>query len=273
VRVSVGPPYFNPVSAIFFLPMLAVLAVGPLLRWRSDSIARVRAALLVIGGGMAATLAAALWLGMPLMSLLGMVLAVAVALGSFLPLRGRALARVPLAVWGMCVAHFGVAVGMFGIAADTAFQQERLVAVAVGGETSVGPWRARLNAVEPVAGPNWTAMQGDMEVSHAGGPWRAANPQSRNFWQPPQETSEVALITRWNGQLYVAIGQEAEDGRWQLRLWWKPFVTWIWYGGLLIALGGALALVGRVAGDLRRRFARGRVAARRAENQGKEAKA
>ena len=76
--------------------------------------------------------------------------------------------------------------------------------------------------------------------------------------------ARAALLTRWNGQLYAVLGEEAEGGRWQLRLWWKPFVHLIWYGGLLIALGGVLALIGRVAGDLRRRRARGKIAYRRA---------
>jgi cytochrome c-type biogenesis protein CcmF len=78
------------------------------------------------------------------------------------------------------------------------------------------------------------------------------------------------LLTRWNGQLYAVIGGEAPDdasgeARWQLRLWWKPFVTFIWYGGVLISLGGALALIGRVSGDLRRRTARHRIAERRTD--------
>ncbi len=266
VRVSVGPPYFNPVGAIFFLPMLLVMAVGPLLHWRKDQFARVRLPLIVIGvAGVAVLLGVWALTDISPLPLLGLALAAVVGVASFLPLRGRSLRRLPLPVWGMCIAHFGIAVGLFGMAADSAFQQERLVAVAEGDEVTVGPWRARLNAVAPVAGPNWTALEADMEVSHSGGTWREARPQSRNFWQPPQETSEVALITRWNGQLYVAIGNEAEDGRWQLRLWWKPFVTWIWYGGLLIALGGVLALIGRVSGDLKRRFAARRIAERKAE--------
>ena len=62
-------------------------------------------------------------------------------------------------------------------------------------------------------------------------------PQARNFWSPPQSTSESALLTKWNGQLYAVIGNQAEDGRWQIRIWWKPFVTFIWYGGLLVGLG------------------------------------
>ncbi|MBU1255086.1 MAG: hypothetical protein KKE69_11965, partial [Alphaproteobacteria bacterium] len=91
----------------------------------------------------------------------------------------------------------------------------------------------------------------------------ALRPQSRTFWAPPQQTAESVLATRWNGQLYAVMGDAAGDGRWQVRLWWKPFVTFIWYGGLLIALGGVLALVGRVMEDLKRRHVRRRAASRR----------
>jgi cytochrome c-type biogenesis protein CcmF len=94
---------------------------------------------------------------------------------------------------------------------------------------------------------------------------RELTPQARSFWAPPQETSESALLARWNGQLYTVIGGEAEGDRWQLRLWWKPFVPLIWYGGVLIALGGLLALIGRLRADLKRRSVRVRKAARQLE--------
>jgi cytochrome c-type biogenesis protein CcmF len=71
-------------------------------------------------------------------------------------------------------------------------------------------------------------------------------PQSRYFTDPPTETSESAIRTFWNGQLYTVVGKADPSGGWQLRLWWKPFVTLIWAGGALIALGGALAMLGRV---------------------------
>ncbi len=266
VRVSVGPPYFNPVSAIFFLPMLAILAVGPMLRWRRDSFERIRLPVIIIAVVTLAMFALVLVLSdIGLLPLLGLATAAGVAIASFMPLRGRNLLRTPLPVWGMCVAHFGVAVALFGVAADTAFQQERLVAASPGDVIEVGPWEATMMSVSPVAGPNWTAMQGDLLVSYDGGPMREAHPQARSFWAPQGETSEVALLTRWNGQLYVALGNMAEDGRWQLRLWWKPFVTYIWYGGLLIAFGGMLALLGRVIGDVRRRSAEVRDEERRIE--------
>ena len=264
VRVSVGPPYFNPVGAIFFMPMLIVLAIGPLLRWRRDSFERIQAPVVAIAVAALAVLAGVYFVaGIALLPLLGMTLAAAVAVGSVLPLRGRSLRRLPLPVWGMVVAHFGVAVALFGIAADTAFQQERLVAAQVGDTIADGPWRITLVSVEPVAGPNWTALEATLSASYNGGEPSIVRPQARSFWTPPQETSESALLTRWNGQLYAVIGGEATDGRWQLRLWWKPFVTWIWYGGVLIAFGGLLALIGRLRGDLKRRSAQAQIALRR----------
>jgi cytochrome c-type biogenesis protein CcmF len=111
-------------------------------------------------------------------------------------------------------------------------------------------------------------MQARMSARYRGGEPVVIQPQARSFWSPPQQTSESALLTRWNGQLYAVLGEEAGDDRWQLRLWWKPFVTLIWFGGLLIALGGALALLGRVASDLRRIAAREKIAWRR-QRQGR----
>jgi len=70
-------------------------------------------------------------------------------------------------------------------------------------------------------------------------------PQARYYTDPPTETNESAILTTFSGQLYTVLGKPAEDGRWQLRLWWKPLITLIWLGGALIALGGAMALIGR----------------------------
>ena len=263
-KVSVGPPYFNPVGAIFFFPMLLVLMVGPLLRWRTDSLGRVSKPLIFAGlAALAAMIALLIKGGAGLLPFIGMALAAGLAIASVLPLRGRNLRRTPLATWGMVVAHLGVAVTLFGMGCETAYKVEKLEAVKVGESTQVGPWQVTLKAVSPVAGPNWTALEAAMGARYGDGPEYTITPQSRNFWTPPQQTAESALLTRWNGQLYAVIGEEADGGRWQLRLWWKPFVTLIWLGGLLIALGGTLALVGRVASDIRRGIARVKIAERK----------
>jgi len=154
------------------------------------------------------------------------------------------------------------------MASESAFSVERLVAANVGETTQVGPWQIELAGVHPVAGPNWTALEANMRARYGNGKAVPIHPQARSFWTPPQQTSESALLTRWNGQLYAVLGEQGEDGRWQLRLWWKPFVPLIWLGGLLIALGGALALLGRVTSDVRRAIARDKIAYRR-ERQGR----
>jgi len=268
-RVSVGPPYFNPMGALFVVPMLVVMAVGPLLRWRRDRIGRIRHELIAIAGlvGIAA-IGLAAWSGIGLLPFIGLALAGALAVASLMPLRGRRLLRTPLATWGMVLAHFGIAIALFGMASESAFSVEKLVAAKVGETTQVGPWAIRLDGVQPVAGPNWTAIEAPLSASYRGGSAVVLHPQARSFWQPPQQTAESALLTRWNGQLYVVLGEEADDGRWQLRLWWKPFAPLIWLGGVLIALGGLLALLGRVIADLRRIAAREKIAYRR-ERQGR----
>ncbi|MGQ7828778.1 heme lyase CcmF/NrfE family subunit [Altererythrobacter sp. Z27] len=267
VRVSVGPPYFNPVGAIFTIPMLLVMAVGPLLRWREDNIERVRAPIatfiaLIVTTALFTVLAKN---DIGILPLLGLAVAVGLGVASFMPLRGRNILRVPLATWGMVLAHFGVAVSLLGMASESAFTQEKLVAVAPGGITELGGFRITLEGVEPVAGPNWTAMEARISAQRGEGKLHVLTPQSRSFWAPAQETTESALLTRWDGQLYAVVGNQADDGRWQLRLWWKPLVTLIWFGGLLICLGGTLAIIGRLVGDLRRRHADRREAEEREE--------
>ncbi|MBK5264060.1 MAG: heme lyase NrfEFG subunit NrfE, partial [Alphaproteobacteria bacterium] len=91
-----------------------------------------------------------------------------------------------------------------------------------------------------------TALEGVMLASRGNTEPVEMKPQARFFSSPPTPTTESAILTRWDGQLYVVLGDQVDAGRWQLRIWWKPFVMLIWAGGIMIALGGALALVGRV---------------------------
>ncbi len=261
VRVSVGPPYFNPAGAIFAIPMFMVMAVGPLLRWKDDKPKRIQFELALLAAIAIGVIVLVAVLGdFDVLPVLGLALAAALGVAALLPLRGRKLARVPIATWGMVCAHFGVAVALFGMASESAFTSEKLAAVAPGQTEEVAGWTIRLESVDPVAGPNWTAVEARIAASRGDEEPVMLAPQSRNFWAPSQATSESALVTRWDGQLYAVIGDRAGvdaagNERWQLRVWWKPFVTFIWYGGLLIALGGTISIAGRLQVDLRQRHA------------------
>lgn len=258
-KLSVGAPYFNLATVPIALALVVAMAAGPVMRWRRDGVSALvsRTALPLLVTAASLLLLVLLAPGIGLMSLLGLALAAGLAVASFAPLWGRNLRRTPLYIYGTVFAHFGIAVAIVGMASESSFTTEKLVAAKPGDSVSVADWTVSFQAIEPVAGPNWTALEGRMTASYAGGKATMIAPQNRVFADAQQTpTSEAALLTRWNGQLYVVIGDATEDGRWQLRLWWKPFVTLIWYGGLLIAFGGLLALIGRVARGLRQRFGR-----------------
>ncbi|WP_397581865.1 heme lyase CcmF/NrfE family subunit [Sphingorhabdus sp.] len=248
-KISVGPPYFNKATVPVMLLLMLALLIGPMLRWRRDALMRMKywligAAVILVSGGLAA------WILAPevgLYPLLGIALSLALAVAAWMPLRGRKLLRTPLPTFGMVIAHFGIAVSVFGMAAESGFSKETLTALAPGESAEVAGWKVQLEDVKPVVGDNWVAVEGQMVASKNGDMFELG-PQSRQFFKPEMQTSEAALLTRWNGQLYAVIAQPDQegDGRWQVRLWWKPFVTFIWYGGILIALGGAISLLGRM---------------------------
>ncbi len=259
-KLSVGAPYFNKASVPVALLLMALLLVGPLLSWRKDG----RGGLLKkIAPALAVMLLTALVLAVfappeGWMPFAGLIFASGVAAASIMPLLGRNLKRTPLPIWGMVAAHLGVAVSVAGMASESGYSRERLVAMAVGDETELAGWRIRMHGIKPVLGPNWTAIEADMSAARGASRW-PLEPQSRWFAAKQMETSEAALLTRPDGQLYVVIGEgeTLQNGtqRWQMRIWWKPWVTLIWYGGLLIALGGALALLGHILAAWRRRGA------------------
>ncbi len=252
-KISIGPPWFNPVTAPFALVLVTFMGAGPLLKWRGDDagalVRRLALPLLLV----AATALALVLLapGIRLLPLLGLSLAPAVALMSVMPLLNRNLRRTPLIIWGMVAAHLGIAVSLAGMASESAFTKEVLVAARPGETTEVGPFSIRFDGVEPTAGANWTAVAGRLTVRRGGGEEFLMLPEARMFSEPPTATSEAAIETHWDGQLYTVVGEPDGQGRWQLRLWWKPAVTLIWYGGALVALGGFLSLIGRVLRDRR----------------------
>jgi cytochrome c-type biogenesis protein CcmF len=253
VKVSIGAPYFNLVTGPFALLLVIVMAVGPLMRWRRDRLREVarRIALPILLTAVMLLLAVLLAPDMGILPMLGMVLALGVGAASVAPLWKRNLLRTPLFTWGMVISHLGVAVALAGMASESAFTKETLVAARVGDRVSVGPYSLSFDSVEPIAGPNWTAVEAKLTVRRGTGAPFVLRPQARMFSTPPTETSEAAISTRLDGQLYTVIGKPDGGGRWQLRLWWKPFVTLIWLGGAMIALGGLLALVGRVRRERR----------------------
>ncbi len=250
-QLSIGPPFFNKAAGPVALALVMIMAVGPLVRWRRDEAGAIaRRMYLPIAVTVIALIALVVFAANAgILPILGLCLAGGLAVASFAPLWKRNLRRTPMFTYGMVLAHLGIALSLAGMASETAFTQQTLVAATVGVPERVGPYTIKLEGITPRAGPNWSALEARLKVQRDGGTPFTMMPQSRFFSTPVTVTSESAIATVFDGQLYTVLGQPDEAGRWQLRLWWKPFVTLIWAGGGMIALGGLLSLVGRVSRD------------------------
>ena len=245
-KLSVGAPYFNIVAGPLALILAVLVGIGPLIAWRRERRPVFNKLPVPALFGVAALVVTIILApGMRILPRLGFAVAAYLAAASILPLIGRKPLRTPLATWGMVLAHFGIAVALTGMAANAAFTRERLAIAKPGDTLTVGPWLVALADVTPTAGKNWTAVEAELRATN-GSRLVTLRPQSRYYPDPPTETTESAIHSFWNGQLYTVVGKQDQSGAWQLRLWWKPFVTLIWAGGALIAIGGALALLGRL---------------------------
>jgi cytochrome c-type biogenesis protein CcmF len=246
-KISIGAPYFNAAAGYPALLLVVVMVMGPMMRWRRDEfkmvMQRIALPLLVTALTLLALVLARPDVG--ILPFLGLLLAVGVGVGSFAPLWKRNLRRTPLFTYGMVIAHFGIAVSLAGMASESGFTKEKLVAANIGESNTVGPYTVKFLKIEPVAGPNWTAIEATLEARRGDGDPIILKPQARMFSNPVTPTNEAAIGTVLDGQLYLNIGEPTSDGRWQLRMWWKPYVTLIWLGGILIAFGGVLSLIGR----------------------------
>ena len=247
-KVSVGPPYFNATFTPLMVPLIALMAVGPFLGWGEAKAARVWPRL--IGPAVAAAalllVAFAFWNVRAALALTGFALAGWLAAASVALLAGRAPWRAPRATWGLALGHLGVAISLFGMTASGAMTAEALSSLRVGETVKIAGFDVKLADVHPTAGPNWTALEARLDVSRDGALLTRLTPQTRLYTSPIMETTEAAIWTRVGGDLYAVLGKPDGTGRWQLHIWWKPFVWWIWAGGLIMALGGMVAMSGRM---------------------------
>ncbi|WP_341913574.1 heme lyase CcmF/NrfE family subunit [Ferrovibrio terrae] len=259
-KVSVGPQYFNAVFVPLMAPLIAAVAIGPLLAWKRGDLAAALRRLLPAAVAVILALAIGLWLHNErgFMALLGLGLAAWLGLGALceLALRIKLFAApladslqrarfLPRAAWGMTVAHLGVALLVLGITVSETWQVEVQQVMKPGEIVQVGPVQYRFHGVMPIKGPNYTALQGRFEVIEGGAVVREMRPAQRRYQQPPMETTEAAIRPSAWADLYAVVGEGDAERGWAVRLYWKPLVSWIWLGALVMAFGGFLSLSDR----------------------------
>jgi cytochrome c-type biogenesis protein CcmF len=261
-KISVGPPYFNAVFVPLIAPALFLMGIGPLARWKNGRLADVAARLkwpfaAVLASGFA--LAFALDEFKP-WAALGFCLALWIAYTVGLAFRDRLRGGgdLPRAFWGMQLAHFGMAVGVAGIAVVAAYSSERDVRMAPGGSAELAGYTFTFRGAGPREGPNFHAMRGTVEVSRNGARVATLHPEKRVYTASGMAMTEASVHPNFFRDVYVALGEPLDDqGAWSVRLFHKPFINWLWLGALLMAIGGFLAATDR-------RYRLGRAASRAA---------
>jgi cytochrome c-type biogenesis protein CcmF len=154
----------------------------------------------------------------------------------------------PLSWYGMLLAHVGVAVFILGVTLVRGYEREQDLRMAPGQSVAIGGYQFTFNGTKPVPGPNYTAMQGEFDVRREGSPTiiRTMAPEKRVYRATGQTMTEADIDTGLTRDLYVSLGEPVgEGGAWGVRVYYKPFVDWIWGGAFIMALGGFLALADR----------------------------
>ncbi|MBE2262449.1 MAG: heme lyase CcmF/NrfE family subunit [Burkholderiaceae bacterium] len=259
-KISVGAPYFEAVFAPLMAPAVFLMGIGPLARWKAaalpDLAQRLRWAVLVsaVAAGLAMWLAGrwsfavatGLWMAFWVVSAVAtdVLERVRVAGEGWADALHRAR-RMPRAIVGVMVAHLGVAVFCFGVVMVKSGEIERDVQLAPGASTTLGADTFTFRGVREVAGPNYTALQGVMEVSREGRMMRELRPEKRIYRVQDNPMTEAAIANGFTRDLYVSLGEPVDGGAWIVRIYVKPFISWIWGGCLMMALGGLLAATDR----------------------------
>jgi len=236
-----------------------LMGVGPIARWKKASLPELSTRLrwaLVISLVSAAALPFALgqW---KFMVSLGLLLAVWIVATIVVNLWERTrvtsgqlttfqkLKAQTRSYYGMQVAHLGVAAFVVGVTIVTGYQSEQDVRMETGDTVNAGGYEFKLNAVTPVTGPNYQAARAEIVVSKNGAEVERLYPEKRNYTASGNVMTETAIDTGLFRDLYVSLGEPVNNRAWSVRVYYKPFVDWIWGGALLMAIGGGLALSDR----------------------------
>ncbi|CAM5793789.1 heme lyase CcmF/NrfE family subunit [Rhizobacter fulvus] len=272
-KLSVGPPYFNAVFVPLMAPALFLMGVGPLARWRRAAVVDLALRLRWAAGvSLATALLTPLLLGPSARALwtpmvgFGLLLAAWIASTAVLNLAtrlrehpapgwSRRLRAQPGSYYGMLLAHAGVAVFIVGITVVGGFAVEKDVRMAPGDTVTIAPYVFKLEGLSEHRGPNYLAVRATLGVTDDGRPIGTLAPERRVYTVSRSPMTETAIDRGVTRDLYVALGDAVGPNAWGMRVYYKPFVGWIWGGCLLMALGGVLAVLDRRYRVVRRPFA------------------
>ena len=253
--VSIGAPFFNQMFLILMVPFAFILGIGPLVKWRRDEISAIRTPVMI-----SLVMMIALGFGLPYLvgdritatSVMGVMMSAIIVILSLYEMHTRATHRhsfltgmfkLSRSHWGMVLAHLGVAMTVFGIAMSHNFSIEKDVRMREGDSVQILDYNFTFKGLKITDGANYQGGTADIEITRNGKPEATLHAEKRFYNVSKMGMTEAAIDWGFTRDLYAALGEQLDDGSWGLRLYYKPFIRWIWLGGLFMALGGLLCML------------------------------
>jgi cytochrome c-type biogenesis protein CcmF len=259
-KISVGPPYFDTVFMPLMAPAVFLMGIGPLAKWRESTLPDLSkqlswaAAVAIVASLCTGWLAGKIsWVASCGLAMSYWIVA-SVATDLWYQIDGVAgykkggldrLKRLPRALVGMMVAHIGVAVFCFGVTMVKTYEIERDVKMAIGETVTISGHTFSFKGIRDIVGPNYSGVSALIEVADGSGRTIALRPEKRVYRVQQNPMTEAAIDVGVTRDLYVSLGEPADDGAWTVRIYVKPFIDWIWGGCLMMAFGGFLAVTDR----------------------------
>ena len=259
-KISVGAPYYNLTFVPLFLPILILMVIGPVLKWKRDDLmlALQKLATPFYLTAVVGILIAFVTFGAHSLTALGLGLSCWIVLGSVyilarrIKLGGADFAQsfelfktTPRSFYGLVLAHLGLGLVVGAITGVSTWQQENILSMKIGAATMVGGYDVRLKSIDQVQGPNYTAERGSFELSDAGSAITVMTAERRFYPLQKMQTNQTGIRTNLFSNVYIALGEADNAGGWTVRLYYHPFAPWLWIGGFTMALGGFVSLSDR----------------------------
>ncbi|MBL8582429.1 MAG: heme lyase CcmF/NrfE family subunit [Rhizobiaceae bacterium] len=259
-KISVGAPFFNLTFGLLMLPLLALVPFGPLLAWKRGDLAAVSQRLMAAFGlALLAALVSLIFVdGVSAFAAAGVGLSAWLILGALTdlafksglgavtaPVALRRFVGLPRSVFGTALAHLGLGLTTLGIVCVVSMQGERILVMKPGDTAEIAGYAIRFEGLEPMKGPNFTEERATFVLSRDGSPLGSMHASKRFYPARGMPTTEAGIRTLGFSQLYVSPGDIQDGGGLVVRIWWKPMVTLIWLGALVMMAGGTMSLLDR----------------------------
>jgi cytochrome c-type biogenesis protein CcmF len=258
-KISVGAPFFNLTLGPLVALIVLLMPLGQSLAWKRGDLvgAAQRVTVAALGGLVVALVLVAVIRGGPVLAAIGLGLAVYLIAGSFADVASRIWARgqparvmlaravgLPRSAWGAAIAHAGLGVTLMGLAA-TGWGVERIATVKLGQGIDLGHYQATIENLRSRQGPNYSEVLAHTVISRGGAVVATVEPAKRSFPERQTTVTEAGIVTLGFGQIYISLGDQHADGSIDTRMFWKPLVTAIWIGAVIMAFGGVVSLCDR----------------------------